>query len=164
MRSLVAILAFFLVSACWSNSSSGTVFEARTAAVRDGDSFIVKRGRNEFEVRLYGIDAPEKTQPWSDHARKGLRKLIDGQMLRIEMVERDRYQRIVARVYRVRDNLYINAKMIEAGHAWVYRRYTDDKQLTNGEKNARKSGVGLWQLPEHERIPPWEWRKENERS
>ncbi|MDH3590132.1 MAG: thermonuclease family protein, partial [Gammaproteobacteria bacterium] len=110
------------------------------------------------------IDAPEKTQLWSDHARKGLRKLIDGQMLRIEMVERDRYERIIARVYRVRDNLYINARMIDAGHAWVYRRYTDDKQFIDGEKNARENGVGLWQLPEHERIPPWEWRKENEES
>jgi len=155
------LFAFVLVSACWQDGESHTIIEARVAIVYDGDSFLVKRGSNEIEVRLYGIDAPEQSQPWSANARSGLNKLIFGKMLRIETVERDRYERVVARVYRVSDGLYINAKMIEQGHAWVYRRYSDDRQLIRLEKTAKKDAAGLWQLPENQRIPPWDWRKEH---
>ena len=160
MRFLVAFLVFFLAS-CWQDSASHPVFEARTAYIYDGDSFLVKRGRNEIEVRLYGLDAPEKEQPWSAEALQGLRRLIDGKMLRIEAIERDRYDRLVARVYRVGDNLYINAEMIAQGHAWVYRRYTDERQLIKSEKAARRKAIGLWQLPKNQRIAPWDWRKEH---
>lgn len=163
MRWLIAFSVLFLAS-CWQDSQSDPVFEARTAIVYDGDSFLVKRGRNELEVRLYGVDAPEKNQPWSPEARKGLEKLIKGRMLRIETVERDRYDRLVARVYRASDDLYINAEMIGLGHAWVYRRYTDNKQLLKREKTARRKKSGLWRLPAEQRIAPWDWRKENPQS
>ena len=163
MRFLIAFSVFFLVS-CWQPSQSDPIFEARTAIVYDGDSFLVKRGRNEIEVRLYGIDAPEKGQSWSAEAHKGLSKLIAGKMLRVEAVERDRYDRLVARVYRVSDNLYINAEMISQGHAWVYRRYTDEKRLLQPEKAARRKGIGLWRLPVKQRIPPWQWREEHPQS
>lgn len=160
MRLLVAFSVFLLVS-CWQDGQSHPVFEARTAIVYDGDSFLVKRGRNEIEVRLYGVDAPEKGQPWSAEARKELSRLIEGRILRVEAVERDRYDRLVARAYRVSDNLYVNAEIIGLGHAWVYRRYTDDKILLKAEKAARRNSAGLWQLAEQQRIPPWDWRKEN---
>lgn len=160
MRILIALVALVLVS-CWQESQSLPTFEARTAIVYDGDSFLVKRGRNEIEVRLYGIDAPEKGQAWSADARKGLRKLIDGQMLRVESIETDRYDRLIAKIYRVSDDLYINAEMILLGHAWVYRRYTDDRQLIKSEKTARRNHNGLWQLPPKDHIPPWTWRKEH---
>ncbi len=160
MRLLIAFFVLLLVS-CWQPSQSGPVFEARTGIVYDGDSFLVKRGRNEINVRLYGVDAPEKGQPWSAEARKALSKLIEGKMLRIEAVERDRYDRLVARVYRVSDNRYINAEMIGQGHAWAYRRYTDERLLLKSEKVAQRNNAGLWQLPEGQRVPPWNWRKEN---
>lgn len=163
MKLFIALFAVVLAS-CWQDSQSLPVFEARTAIVYDGDSFLVKTGRNEIEIRLYGIDAPEKGQAWSAEAKKGLRKLIDGKKLRVETIEKDRYDRHVARVYRVSDNLYINDEMIRLGHAWVYRRYTNERQLIKSEKSARRSRSGLWQQAKKERIPPWEWRREHTTS
>lgn len=160
MRLFIALCIFGLAS-CWQEGQSFPVFEARTAIIYDGDSFLVKRGRNEIEVRLYGIDAPEKGQSWSAESRKGLSKLINGAMLRVEAIERDRYDRLIARVYRVSDNLYINEQMIKQGHAWVYHRYTDERKLVKAEKSARQARAGLWRLTEKQRIPPWDWRKDH---
>lgn len=159
MKLLIACCAVLLLSACWAAGAGAPAFEARTGIVYDGDSFLVKRGRNEIEIRLYGIDAPEKGQPWSAEARKGLSKLIGGRMLRIESVESDRYERMVARVYRVDDERYVNAEMIRQGHAWAYRRYTDERSLLAAEKQARRNKAGLWRLPKQQRQAPWDWRE-----
>lgn len=164
-RALSVVVYLSLLSGCWSGNAADTAFvaPAKSVAVLDGDSLVVKRGRDETEVRLYGIDAPEHRQPWSDEARAALKKLVAGQALRIETVERDRYERIVARVYRETDELFVNAEMVGRGHAWVYRRYTNDRKLLRREEQARAAQIGLWQLPAGQRQPPWEWRKAHER-
>jgi hypothetical protein len=50
-------------------------------------------------------------------------------------------------------------QMVAEGHAWVYRQYLEDPALLDLETAAKESGLGLWALPEAERIPPWEWRR-----
>jgi len=45
------------------------------------------------------------------------------------------------------------------GHAWVYRRYAKDKTLYDLETEARENQLGLWALPEEQKIAPWEWRQ-----
>ena len=49
--------------------------------------------------------------------------------------------------------------MVKAGHAWVYVQYAKDKTLFDLEKNAKENQLGLWALPEGERIAPWQWRR-----
>ncbi|MEQ9362666.1 MAG: thermonuclease family protein [Leptospirales bacterium] len=50
----------------------------------------------------------------------------------------------------------MNARMIETGMAWVYRRYTDDPEWIALEDAAREARRGLWRDPNP--IPPQEWR------
>jgi endonuclease YncB( thermonuclease family) len=73
------------------------------------------------------------------------------------VVNTDRYGRTVGHVCIGDRN--INREMIREGHAWVYRRYLDDKTLLDDETHAQKNGIGLWGLPETERVPPWDWRR-----
>ena len=73
------------------------------------------------------------------------------------MVNTDRYGRTVGHVWIGDRN--INREMIREGHAWAYRRYLDDKTLIDDETHAQKNGIGLWGLPETERVPPWDWRR-----
>jgi len=42
----------------------------------------------------------------------------------------------------------------------VYRKYVKDASLFKLEEEARRDKRGLWGLPESERVPPWEWRRE----
>lgn len=129
--------------------------------VFDGDSFIVTTSseKTHVEVRLAGIDAPEKDQPYADKARAALRGLILDRRLKLEVLDVDRYGRKVARAFRTPDGLDINAELIRGGHAWVYRRRAYDPSLYDLERAARTAGLGLWALPESEREPPWRWRR-----
>jgi endonuclease YncB( thermonuclease family) len=127
--------------------------------IADGDSFAVARSSaaSKEEIRIFGIDAPERGQPWSRRAREALSERVFGKIVRIEPVERDRHDRIVARV--TADGVPVGDQQVREGHAWVFRRYTDSKALLALESEARTARRGLWSLPEAEQVPPWEWRR-----
>jgi endonuclease YncB( thermonuclease family) len=129
--------------------------------VKDGDSFEAVRtgsGREQrLGVRIFGIDAPERGQPWSRRAREALAQRVLGKTVRIAPVDVDRYGRTVGEVSA--DGVCIACEQLRAGHAWVYRRYTVSPALLDLEAEARAAKRGLWSLPERERVPPWEWRQ-----
>jgi endonuclease YncB( thermonuclease family) len=81
----------------------------------------------------------------------------------LEVVTVDAYGRTVALVRRTSDDLDVNREMVRQGHAWVYRRYTQDPSLIALEEAARDERRGIWSLPETDRVPPWAWRKQNRR-
>lgn len=133
--------------------------------VFDGDSFVMRVIEGaEVEVRLGEIDAPEKGQPYADIARTALRGMILDRKLRVVVLDVDRYDRKVARVYRIADGVDINAELVSRGHAWVYRRHVRDKSLYDLERGARDRKLGIWALPESEREPPWHWRHTHPRQ
>ena len=125
---------FFVLSGCEAH-------EGQAIRVFDGDSLVIHQSGAQVEVRLFGIDAPERYQPWSRRSREALKSLVRGQSLRRVPVTEDRYGRVVATVFRVSDNLDVNAEMVRTGHAWVYRRYTEDPHLIGLEDEARRDGV-----------------------
>lgn len=51
--------------------------------------------------------------------------------------------------------------MVRQGAAWVYRQYVTDRSLFNAENEARIARLGIWSLPEAERMEPWEWRRQD---
>ena len=120
--------------------------------VMDGDTF--KSG--ETRVRLWGIDAPEKGQPYADKARARLKELIEGKAVRLEWKDRDQHSREVAIVYAGSTN--INLQMVKEGLAWHYAYFAPDAEdLAAAEKAARKSRKGLWK--DKNPVNPYEFRK-----
>ena len=75
--------------------------------VIDGDTFKTDSRKN--PIRLANVDAPEKGQPGSVKATETLRKLIEGEEVKIDTVARDKYGRAVANVYIGRES--VNKKM-----------------------------------------------------
>jgi len=159
-RLLVVVLCLaFLSSAACEAPERDT---ARVVRVLDGDSLIVRPAAGgDIEVRLFGIDAPEYRQPWSDKSRQALKRLVRDRPVRLDVRTVDQYGRSVAVLRRMPDELDLGREMVRLGHAWVYRRYTNDATLLALEQEARSAGLGLWSLPESQRIPPWEWRRQN---
>lgn len=151
----------------------GGQFEAVVGRVHDGDSFDLKADRGQrIGVRISGIDAPERRQPYSDLSRRQLQALIGGQTIRVHVLGRDRYGRILGRVERparpgdpaaaaVTD---VGLAQIEAGLAWYYRRYERDlppawrSRYDAAESAARSEGRGLWREPEP--VEPWRFRED----
>ncbi len=147
------------------HAEAGEKFEGQVTEVFDGDSFVAETtSGDEIEVRLHGIDAPERDQPYAENARRALMDLIGDDYIRIESVDVDRFGRQVARVFRLADGLDVNAEMVKQGHAWVYRQYTREKKLYELEIAAREQQRGLWALPEEDILPPWQWRRETKQE
>jgi endonuclease YncB( thermonuclease family) len=125
--------------------------------ITDGDTFTLRYSSLEEErVRLHGIDAPERNQPHGPAAGAELARLIEGREVRVELVDRDNYGRLVARVWI--GDIDINLALVEAGHAWWYEYYAQDRRdLELAEEAARRAQLGLW--AQRNPVPPWEWRR-----
>ena len=131
-------------------------FTGKVVKIADGDTITVLHNKTQQKIRLEGIDAPEKGQPYGTKARQALADKIFGQTVRVEWKQRDRYQRIIGRVYfGDRD---ISLEMVKEGFAWHYKKYSKEAALADAEKEARKAGRGLW--ADKDPMPPWEWRRE----
>lgn len=130
----------------------------RVVGVTDGDTLTMLDGRKQqIKVRLAEIDTPESAQPYGTRAKQELSRLVHGKTITVKVQDIDRYGRTVGRVYV--SGLDVNAEMVKLGAAWVYRKYASDQNLYALEKQAKQKRVGIWNLPEAEQIPPWEWRK-----
>jgi len=121
--------------------------------ISDGDTItILTQQREQVKVRLYGIDAPEKKQPYGQKSKQFLASLIAGQVVEVEPKGKDRYKRTLGIIYYKGQD--INAKMVLNGYAWAYIKYS--KIYVDQEKLAREKKLGLWQSSNP--APPWEWR------
>ena len=131
--------------------------------VLDGDSFIMKRGKVAHEVRMWGIDCPEYTQPYSNHAKSLTKSMIEKKKVKVEMKYQDRYDREIGMVYL--DGANINGELVRRGAAWVYHRYCDEpicEQWEKAETQAKEEKKGLWRRKNP--LPPWQWRRKGEPS
>lgn len=164
MRVRLSLLLALLLWAGGPAAAAGFRFTGTVSRVKDGDSLMIRRddvGR-ESEVRLAGVDAPELAQPWGVPSRSALRRLVQGQRVTVEVTDRDRYNRLVGRVFVGRT--HVNAQMACDGHAWAFARYLPDREIRACHDSARKAGLGLWSLPPEQRLPPATWRARNPRG
>ena len=128
----------------------------RVVAIADGDTLTVLDASNtQHKIRLAGIDAPEKGQPFGTKARENLAAKVFKQPVRVEVIDVDRYKREVGRIYLA--DRFINMEMVTDGFAWRYVQYDKPGEFTTAENGAREHQRGLWADPHAE--PPWEWRR-----
>jgi endonuclease YncB( thermonuclease family) len=79
--------AILLASAFWCLTACGEVIEGRVVAVADGDTPTVLDLENEqHKIRLAGIDAPEKAQPFGNVSKQHLSALVFGKTVTVEFV------------------------------------------------------------------------------
>lgn len=131
----------------------------RVVGISDGDTFTcLTSEKQQVKVRMAEIDSPEKAQPYGNSARQALSTYIFGKDVTLDVQDRDRYGRTVARV-KV-GNLDVNAEMVRTGSAWAYRDYLKDRKLLDLEATAKHFKRGLWSLPKSEQQAPWDWRKD----
>lgn len=139
--------------------------------ISDGDSFHLRAQNNAtVRVRIAGIDAPERTQPYSQKAKASLEAMLNAGPIRLDPIKIDRFDRWVANVY-VNDT-DVGLAMVNQGWAWYFRRYKDDLQTFQqiryelAEQTARQKRLGLWEglnvaekNPELAPEPPWQFRE-----
>lgn len=129
----------------------------RVVRIADGDTVSILDATNtQHKVRLYGIDTPERDQPFGKAARKALMQLVDEKSVDVVVVTTDNYGREVGTLYQ--HGVNINVAMVAGGYAWWYQHYAPhERQLAVSEQRAREQGLGLWAAPHP--VPPWDWRR-----
>jgi endonuclease YncB( thermonuclease family) len=172
MRQVLIILCLSLIPvSLWANTLQGKVVK-----VADGDTITIVDDLGEkHRIRLAGIDAPEKNQPYGDISTQGLNKLVSGKTVTIEYEKRDRYKRIIGKVLvdppgevfcmalDCVKKIDAGLKQIKTGLAWHYKYYQmeqseEDRRLySEAEQEARTKQLGLWK--NEEPLAPWEWRR-----
>jgi endonuclease YncB( thermonuclease family) len=152
---------FFVVAAMQALAAQPQAFAAqpqekwRVVGVTDGDSLTcLTAAKQQVKVRLHGIDAPERGQPYADRSKQALSDLVFGKDVTVEDRGPDRFGRTVGRV--TVGGVDVNRELVARGMAWHYARYDKSRELRDAEKAARAAKAGLWTDPHA--CPPWEWR------
>ena len=153
---MISRLIFTAIVAFVTNSHVTEIITGKVINIADGDTLVIQHGYDEIKIRLYEIDTPELDQPYGNEAKQALYDLAFNKTVTVTIETIDDYGRIVGKVY-IR-GLDVNAELIKQGHAWVFRKYAKDKSLYDMEQAARQNQLGLWALPEEQRMPPWKWR------
>jgi micrococcal nuclease len=152
-----AFFAFLLASAAEPVERQG-----RVISIIDGDTIQVLSDRTPIRVRLYGIDAPERSQAYGRRARAFLSSAAFNQTVRLTLHRMDRNQRWIAHAV-LPDGRDLSEVLLKAGYAWWFERYAPkDGRLQQMEQEARRHRRGLWADPRP--VPPWEYRNRLRRT
>ena len=149
------LLPLLLLALAGCSEAAGTESTARVVRVVDGDTIRVIEDGREEAVRYIGVDTPESVKPGSPvecfgkAASRANRELVEGERVRlVEDIEaRDRYGRRLAYVYRVSDDLFVNAELVRRGFATpltVPPNVAHADEFADLAGRARRRGRGLW--------------------
>ncbi|MBT8148948.1 MAG: thermonuclease family protein [Pseudomonadales bacterium] len=136
-RHRFALLIVFIAAFAYAASEIWPAASAKQAAghitglcthVVDGDSLYLQGHKS--QVRLWGVDAPERNERGYAAAKAALRELAQGRTLHCEQQDIDKYKRVVARCFIThssdeqkpspRKGREINRLLIERGVASEY--------------------------------------------
>ncbi len=158
----VLAVALLLISA---QPRAGTL-TGRIIGITDGDTLtLLDADHIPHKIRIAGIDAPEKRQPFGEKTKTNLSALAYNRQAQADCRKIDRYRRQICVVYvNGRD---VGLEQIKAGTAWWYRQYA--REQTKQERIAYEHAEFLAKLHRHglwnskNPTPPWEWRRNRRR-
>ena len=134
--------------------SAAETLLGQVVSVHDGDTLTVRVAERRIKVRLAGIDAPERDQPFGAQSRQSLSRMALHRTENVTAQKIDEYGRTVGVVTVA--GLNMEAEQVRRGLAWVYRQYNRDAQLLALEAEAKAARRGLW--ADAKPTPPWDWR------
>ncbi len=150
------LLFFIFLLPC----STALAWPGEVVRVVDGDTIIVQRldDGKQVTIRLYGIDSPEKSQPYGLESLDFLKSVALHKKVGVLDLGVDKYDRNIGGVVMLEEGAGLQEKLISAGLAWVYTKYCKDcRQWKILEEEARTNKKGIWGV--NDPISPWEWRK-----
>jgi len=153
-----------------SNPDSRSGISGSVMGVTDGDTIkVLDADLVLHKVRLTGIDAPERDQPFGRASKKHLASLVAGKDVFVESSKKDEYGRVLGKVWvqpadcpSCGKTLNANHAQLLTGMAWWYRYYAKEQspedrgRYESAEDEAKARGWGLWADPEP--INPYDWR------
>lgn len=158
----IIVIALLCLSGCKNSNTTGespvVSICGKVVRVLDGDTIKIHSKSDDwvYTIRLHGIDAPEKKQPYGREAQHYLMNLIDDREVTAIIRDKDKYGRYIATV--LYKDIDINAEMVEAGLAWHYSRYSKNTGYAELMHKAIREKRGLWK--DEAPVKPERFRKE----
>lgn len=156
-----ALIAALIVAAM-PPSVHAEQWQGTVVAIADGDTLTLLDGAHRtHRIRLDGIDAPERKQPYGQRARESLAALTHGRSATADCEKIDRYGRDVCRV--TVDGVDVGLEQLRRGLAWHYLRYAHEQTAaaraaySQAEIEAKREHSGLWST--RDPTPPWDFRR-----
>ena len=155
-RVIVAAAGFLLLGLCALPAGAQGV-SGRVVSVASGDTLTIRFASGlRARLRLAGIAAPKKDQPYGSHSRRSLAELCGGRNAVVEDQGADAEGHLAARVMCAGINA--NGEQVRRGMAWVDRRSAaPTSALFRLETDAREHRRGLWRR--RHPVAPWMWHK-----
>lgn len=140
----------------------------------DGDTVEVElpgswiQSTKKVRIRLWGIDAPESSQPLGDKSTDHLVKIVGGKKkIYLESVATDQYHRIVGIIHpgkprKGQEHKSYNCRMVADGWAYTYMLSGYRQEAyRNAETQAKSKKRGVWKVDPNSKAGqvPWEYRK-----
>jgi endonuclease YncB( thermonuclease family) len=150
------IILIILISLLFNPITAFATWEAKVVDVYDGDILIISDDGRARIIQLFGVDCPEKEQPYGLRATDCSRSMVVGKDISIVPVDVKRYQRCMVYV----EGKCLNEELLKVGYAWHDKRYSPDEKWTKIEKEAVAKKKGLWS--QEAPVPPWEFRGEKD--
>jgi micrococcal nuclease len=157
---LLVVASALLLAACGTEEAAPSVplgpDRAIVTYIIDGDTLVVEASGDEERVRLIGIDTPEvehsdlAAECFGPEATAALTALLpEGTEVRLErdVEPRDRFDRLLAYVFRAEDDLFVNVAMAETGYAdslTIEPNVAYRQQVAAAVAVAKTQGLGLW--------------------
>lgn len=153
-RALCASVAFLLSALL----IQGAEIAGKVVGVSDGDTItLLSADKEQFKIRLFGIDAPESNQAFGSKAKQFTSEQCFGKSVTVQEEGKDRYGRTIG-VVLLPGGTNLNLSILRNGYAWWYRDYAkNEKEYQAAETEAREAKRGLW--AEKNPVPPWDFRK-----
>jgi endonuclease YncB( thermonuclease family) len=98
----------------------------RVVGVTDGDTItLLDDSRQQHKIRIAGIDAPERKQPFGNRSKQHLSLLAYGKQATADCYKRDRYGRLICTVYVSGQDMGL--AQLDNGMAWWFRKYANEQ-------------------------------------
>ena len=135
MKLFLLVFTAFSISSCDSNQNVDAFVLNR---VIDGDTIVA----NDQKIRFWGIDTPERNEPYAQEATDFLQNMLLDGVLTCDHKDIDRYQRLVMQCF-------INGKdvgsiLVSNGLATDFERYSGGF-YANEENLAKSKRLGILQ-------------------
>jgi micrococcal nuclease len=157
MNKFFKVISLLLLALIALNASAKD--SARVVRVKDGDTYVFRKGNTDFTIRLKNIDAPELKQPFGYLSFVYTSKLISGKTVSFDSTGKDLYGRVLADIWL--NNQRLDSTLISNGWAWHYQTYSSDTLLKSLMVSAINTNKGLWKCGMNGVCPPSFWRTYN---
>ena len=149
-----------VVFACLSFTALADTITGLVVGITDGDTVVVlDADHRQHNIRLAGIDAPERHQPFGTRSTENIARLTFNKNVTVQWKKKHR-GRPIGKV--TVNGVDASLEQVKAGMAWWYRKFAkeqspaDRRLYEQAEQQAQAQHLGLW--TDKHPIPPWDFR------